>query len=43
MRLSPRSYLWKVMTPGHFCAMWYWTEVYKSTQEKQNYEPYRRK
>jgi len=42
-RLPPRSYLWTVTTQGHFCVMWYWTKVYKSTQEKQDYEPYRRK
>lgn len=37
-RLSTRSYLWTVMTQGHFCVMWYWTKAHKSTQDKQDYE-----
>jgi hypothetical protein len=31
-RLPPRSYLWKIMTQGHFCVMWYWTKVYKKNK-----------
>jgi hypothetical protein len=42
-RLTPRSYLWKVMTLGCFCVMWYRTKVYKSTQEKQDYETIKKK